>query len=55
MLLLAALAVSACGGGGGGGGGISGTPAGSYTLLVTGTTPAAPSLQNPVGLNLIVQ
>lgn len=37
--LLLALVMTTCGGGGGGGGGSSnpGTPAGSYTLTVTGT------------------
>jgi Abnormal spindle-like microcephaly-assoc'd, ASPM-SPD-2-Hydin len=57
LLLLAALAISACGGGSGGSsGGGSGTPAGSYSLLVTGSTPAGSgTLQNPVSMTLVVQ
>jgi Cep192 domain 4 len=61
LLLLAALAISACRGGGSGGsgggpGGSSGTPAGSYSLLVTGSTPAgSATLQNPASMTLVVQ
>ena len=56
LLLLAVLGIAACGGGGGGGGGTSGTPAGSYSLLVTGSASAgSANLQNPVSMTLVVQ
>ena len=48
---------AACGGGGGGGGGggSPGTPAGTYTLTVTGTyTSALTTLQNKLNLTLVV-
>lgn len=56
LALLAALAVSACGGGSSSGSNTSvATPAGSYTVLVTGTTPAGTSsVQNPVSFTLVV-
>ena len=37
-LVMVAAAEGTCGGGGGGGGGIAGTTAGSYTVIVTGTS-----------------
>lgn len=57
--LLLTLAVAACGGGGGGGGGGGptnpGTPAGTYTLTVTGsTTSGSVTLTNSATLTLIV-
>ena len=57
LLLLAILWIGACGGGsGGGGGGTSGTPAGSYSLLITGSASAgSATLQNPVSMTLVVQ
>jgi hypothetical protein len=59
LLLAAAFGISACGGGGGSGGGlggITGTPAGTYSMLVNGSTPAgSATLQNPVDVTLVVQ
>jgi hypothetical protein len=56
ILLFGALAVGACGGGSGsGGGGSVGTPAGTYTVLVTGSPAAGPSsLANPLIVTLVV-
>jgi len=55
---LFALAVASCGGGGGGvGGGVTtnpGTPAGTYTLVVTGTAAGAANLTHSMTLTLTV-
>lgn len=57
--LILALAFVACGGGGGGGGGGTlnpGTPAGSYTLTVTGTTGSGTAaVSHRMTLTLVVQ
>jgi hypothetical protein len=55
--VLILLGLQACGGGGGGGGGSgpppnSGTPAGTYTLTVTGTYSGSTSLQHSTTLTL---
>jgi hypothetical protein len=57
--LLLILVPTACGGGGGGGGGIGqtnpGTPAGTYSLTVTGTMPVGTStMTRTVTLSLTV-
>ncbi len=53
-----ALIMTACGGGGGGGGGGGqknlGTPAGTYTLTVTGTAAGASALHHSVTVTLVV-
>ncbi|HEY6293096.1 MAG TPA: choice-of-anchor D domain-containing protein [Terriglobia bacterium] len=56
VALLAALAAPACGGGGSSSSsGSVATPAGTYTVLVTGSTAAGSStVQNPVSLMLVV-
>jgi hypothetical protein len=55
VALVAIMAASSCGGMGSGGGGSSGTPAGTYTLIVTGSSgSAAASPQHSVQLTLIV-
>jgi hypothetical protein len=50
------LALTACGGGGGGGGPVSnpGTPAGTYTLTVTGTASRSSALKHSTTLTLKV-
>jgi hypothetical protein len=55
-LLMAALAATACGGGGGSSsGGSSNTPAGNYTVLVSGSTPAGSgTFTSPVSVMLTV-
>jgi VCBS repeat protein/ASPM-SPD-2-Hydin domain-containing protein len=58
VILTAVVLWAACGGGGGntgGGGGNSGTPAGTYSLTVTGTvTSGSTTLKNSMTLNLTV-
>jgi hypothetical protein len=59
LLLAAILGTFACGGGGnsssGGGSGSVATPAGTYTILITGSPTAGPSsLANPLILTLVV-
>jgi hypothetical protein len=57
-MVLFALALASCGGGGGGGGGgvitNPGTPAGTYTLVVTGTAAGAANLTHSMTLTLTV-
>jgi hypothetical protein len=56
LCLCAGVMMSACGGGGGGGGGNQRTPAGTYTVVVSGTfTSGSTSLTHKVNLNLMVQ
>jgi len=56
MLLMMALGLASCGGGGGGGGGgtppPTGTPSGTYSITVTGTSG---SLSHQVSVSLVVQ
>jgi len=56
LLVLIAIGLAACGGGAsGGGGGSTGTPAGDYSLTVTGTaTSNGTTLQHSVKLTLVV-
>ncbi|HEV2378605.1 MAG TPA: hypothetical protein VG206_02270 [Terriglobia bacterium] len=55
ILLFGALAAGACGGGSSGSGGSVGTPAGTYTVLITGSPTAGPSsLANPLIVTLVV-
>jgi len=53
---LLALLLAACGGGGGGGGNNKnpGTPAGTYTLTITGTVSGTTTLQHTTTLTLTV-
>jgi trimeric autotransporter adhesin len=55
-MLVAMLAVPGCGGGSSSSSGSSATPAGNYTVLVTGSTPAGSgTLTSPVSVTLNVQ
>ena len=56
LVACVAIALSSCGGGSNGGGGASGTPAGNYTIMVTGNfSSGSANLSHATKLTLVVQ